>query len=216
MKTISKIIAASLLVVLTGCSVMQALAFKDCKYSYSRMTDVNFMGLTSNEMASFAGATRLAAGLLGNAPAPLNFTIHVNVYNPNQTTASMESLYYKVSLDSVEVAEGNMPESFTVVGGTTADLPLNLSVDVKNLLQTDKRIVMTRAIKNMMGVGSEPTQVTLLLKPTFRMGGALVASPVFIPVNFTYSGKKSANTTTGTAGSTGSSTKTSANTTTAK
>ena len=177
-------------VVVSACSLMQAIALKDCRYTYAKMTDVSFLGMTSADMLTLTGPARLAVGLLGKSEAPLDFTIHLNVYNPNQTTAAMEALYYRVLLDSVQVTEGSMKESFMVVGGATEDLPIKLSVDMKALLHSDNRPVITRAIKNMIGLNADPTNVTVLLKPTVRMGSSLVTSPVFIPVNFTYTGKK--------------------------
>lgn len=177
-------------VVVSACSLMQAIALKDCRYTYAKMTDVSFLGMTSADMLTLTGPARLAVGLLGKSDAPLDFTIHLNVYNPNQTTAAMEALYYRVLLDSVQVTEGSMKESFMVVGGATEDLPIKLSVDMKALLHSDNRPVITRAIKNIIGLNADPTNVTVLLKPTVRMGSSLVTSPVFIPVNFTYTGKK--------------------------
>jgi len=190
---LKKVALASVLVLsmLCGCTIVkQAIALKDCKYAYSRMSDITFMNMGTTELMSFGGAAKLAVGLLGNSPAPLGFTIHLRVTNPNQTTAAMESLYYKVILDSVEVAEGNSIEPFMVVGGGEADLPLKINVDMKSLLQSDKRATITKVIRNLVGVSNEPTDVNVLLKPTIRIGNAQVTSPVFIPVSFVYSGRK--------------------------
>ena len=194
MKTKKWMVVAALAAVICGCTVLkQAVALKDCKYAYSRMSDITFMDMKTNEMASFAGAARLAMGLVGNQPAPLGFTIHLKVTNPNETTAAMESLYYKVFLDSVEVAEGNSLEPFMVVGGGEADLPLKINTDVKTLLQSDKRATMTKVIRNLVGVANEPTDVTVQLKPTIRVGNSQLTSPVYFPVKFVYSGKNSNN-----------------------
>ena len=194
MKTKKWMVVAALATVICGCTVLkQAVALKDCKYAYSRMSDITFMDMKTNEMASFAGAARLAMGLVGNQPAPLGFTIHLKVTNPNETTAAMESLYYKVFLDSVEVAEGNSLEPFMVVGGGEADLPLKINTDVKTLLQSDKRATMTKVIRNLVGVANEPTDVTVQLKPTIRVGNSQLTSPVYFPVKFVYSGKNSNN-----------------------
>lgn len=187
------ILTLAVAAVCCGCTVLkQAVALKDCKYMYSRMSDVTFMDMKTQEMATFSGAAKLAMGLLGNQPAPLGFTIHLKVTNPNETTAAMESLYYKVILDSVEVAEGSSMEPFMVVGGGEADLPLKINTDMKNLLQSDKRATVTKVIRNMVGVSSEPTDVTVMLKPTLRVGNGLLTSPVYFPVKFVYSGKKTA------------------------
>jgi len=191
MKTKKWIVVAAVGVLVCGCTVLkQAVALKDCKYAYSRMSDVTFMDMKPAEMATFSGAAKLAMGLLGNQPAPLGFTIHLRVANPNETTAAMESLYYKVSLDSVEVAEGSSMEPFMVVGGGEADLPLKINTDMKTLLQSDKRATVTKVIRNLVGVSNEPTDVTVQLKPSIRVGNGLLTSPVYFPIKFVYSGKK--------------------------
>ena len=185
------VLALAVATVFCGCTALkQAIALKDCKYTYSRMTDITFMGMNTNQMATFGGAAQLAMGLLGNTPAPLGFTIHLNVTNPNQTNAAVESMYYKVGLDSIEVADGALEEPFVVPAGGDADLPLKISVDVKNLLQSEKRATMTKVIRNLVGVSNEPTDVIVQLKPTIRVGNSTMTSPVYFPVKFVYSGKK--------------------------
>lgn len=185
------VLALAVATVFCGCTALkQAIALKDCKYTYSRMTDITFMGMNTNQMATFGGAAQLAMGLLGNTPAPLGFTIHLDVANPNQTNAAVESMYYKVSLDSIEVADGALEEPFVVPAGGDADLPLKISVDVKNLLQSNKRATMTKVIRNLVGVSNEPTDVIVQLKPTIRVGNSTMTSPVYFPVKFVYSGKK--------------------------
>lgn len=190
MKKFSFYIIACAMMLLSGCSLLQVLALKDCDYSYDQISDVKFMDMSTSELLTFSGAAKMATGLLGKSETvPLGFTIHLKVNNPNQTTASMERLYYKVSLDSVEVADGCSTEPFMVAGGATADLPLRLNLDMKNLLQSDKRAVLTKTIKNFVGVNAEPTNVTVLLKPTINMGGTPITSPAYIPVKFQYTGK---------------------------
>jgi len=179
------------LLLLSGCTALQqAIAFKDCKYSYKSLTDITFMDLPTSQLLTFGGAAKMANGLLGKEAAPLGFTIHLNVDNPNQFAAAVDSLYYIVSLDSVEVAEGSMPENFRVEPGERADLALPLKVDMRNIMKSDKRSIMTKTIKNMVGIGSEPVQVLVRIRPTLRVGNRKMTVPAYIPVSFEYTGKK--------------------------
>jgi len=183
-------VAVAIGVILSSCSLLQVLALKDCSYSYDRVSDISFMGMKTSELTTIVGAAKVAAGLLGKSDnVPLGLTIHLKVDNPNQTTASMERLYYKVSMDSVEVADGYTTQPFLVQGGTSADLPLQLNLDLKNLMQSEKRTVLGKAIKNLVGLTADPTNITVQLKPTVNLGGTLVTSPAFIPVSFQYTGR---------------------------
>lgn len=176
---------------MTSCSLLQAVALKDCTYDYKEVTDVGFLGYKGKDILSFSGAAAVTKALLGKTEtAPLDFTVHINVTNPNKTTAALERLHYKVALDSVEIANGQTESSLVVISGQTVDLPLKLSVDMKTALQGDKRQTLVKALKNFIGMSSDPTQVTVQLKPIFRMGSGVVASPTYIPIQFNYPEKK--------------------------
>lgn len=180
------------LLTLTSCSVLQAVALKDCTYSYREVSDIQFLNMKQDEIVSFNGISAVTKALLGKTETvPWGMTVHINVTNPNNGTAALERLYYKVSLDSVQIADGQTEQSLVVVSGQTVDLPLKLSVDLKNALQSDKRAVLGKALKNVVGIGKEPTEIRVDLKPIFRFGSGLVASPAFIPVTFQYPDKKS-------------------------
>lgn len=191
MKKLTLWILCAAAAVMTSCSLLQAVALKDCTYAYKEVTDVSFLGYKGKDILSFSGAAAVTKALLGKTEtAPLNFTVHIGVTNPNRTTAALERLHYKVALDSVEIANGQTESSLVVISGHTADLPLKLSVDMKNALQGEKRQILVKALKNFIGMTSEPTNVTVQLKPIFRMGSGVVASPAYIPVKFSYPEKK--------------------------
>lgn len=173
--------------VCVSCSVLQAVALKDCNYEYKEVTDISFLGYKGKDILSFGGAAAVTKALLGKTEtAPLGFTVHINVTNPNKTTAALERLNYKVSLDSVEIAEGQTEQSLVVISGQTVDLPLGLSVDLKSALQSEKRATLVKAVKNLIGMTAEPTEVKVQLKPIFRVGSGVIASPTYIPVTFLY------------------------------
>jgi len=179
-----------LLLLLPSCSLLQAVALKDCDYSYHNISDVRFMDMSTSELKSFSGIAAVTKALLGKTETvPLDFTVHLNVHNPNKTTAALERLYYIVSLDSVEIAAGSTDESLIVVQDATVDMPLKLQVDLKTALKGEQKQVLINAVKNFVGINTEPTEVLVQLRPIIRFGSGVINSPKYIPVRFTYTGK---------------------------
>ncbi len=77
---------------------MQAIKLKDCTYTYSHISDVTFMDMTSKDRRSISGITMMTRALLGKTDKiTMGCTIHLNVTNPNKQTASMDRLFYSVA-----------------------------------------------------------------------------------------------------------------------
>ena len=173
--------------VLSGCSIFQAVRLKDCTYQYTRISDVTFLEMNKQERRSIIGMVKIIKALTGfTETAPLAFTIHLKVTNPNRSMASLDRLYYAVSLDSIRVAEGYSTEPFAIPSEATADLPLHLSVDIKQLLNSDARPTVIKMLREFLGFDDEPTDILILLRPVVRVAGTPMGIPNAIPVHFTY------------------------------
>ena len=171
-----------------GCSVFQALKLKDCTYEYSHVSDVTFLGMTSSELLSLQGIARVTR-FVGNPTeeVKVGFTLHLKVSNPNKGIASMERLYYTVCLDdSLQVVEGAVPENFTVLGGTSANLALPLSFSMNQLFFGQAKASFRKLALNMINRGDSPSRITVNLSPVIRVGGAAMSVPKSIPLTFEY------------------------------
>jgi len=177
--------------IMPSCSISQAIKLKDCEYTYSHISDVTFMDMTSKERKSIAGVTMMTRALLGKTDkVTMGCTIHIRVHNPNNQTASVDRLFYTVALDSIQIAEGNNIDPFVVAGQSTAIMPIRLSVDVKELMKEHSKGTMVNILKNFLNMSDTPTLVTLTLKPLIHVAGASVALTKPIPITFEYGGKK--------------------------
>jgi len=171
-----------------GCSVFQALKLKDCTYEYSHVSDVTFLGMTRSELMSLQGIARVTR-FVGNPTeeVKVGFTLHLKVSNPNKGIASMERLYYTVCLDdSLQVAEGAVPENFTVLGGTSANLALPLSFSMNQLFFGQAKASFRKLALNMINRSDSPSRITVNLRPVIRVGGAAMSVPKSIPLTFEY------------------------------
>jgi LEA14-like dessication related protein len=173
---------------LCGCSIVQAVKLKDCIFQYSHISDVTFLEMTRSELLSIQGIMRVTRFIKSpDEEVKMGFTLHMKVTNPNKGIASMERLYYTICLDdSVQVAEGNIPENFTVLGGTSADLALPLSFSMKQLFSGKSKASVSKLAWNTIGRGDSPSKITVNLRPVIRVGGAAMSIPKSIPLTFEY------------------------------
>lgn len=176
---------------LAGCSILQAVALKDCTYSYDRISDVTFLNMQQKDIISVSGIAKTTMALLGkSSEVPLGFTAHMKVNNPNKKIASVDRIYYVVRLDTIQVASGCTTEPLIVPGETTVDLPLRFVFDLKTMLNSGAYPTLGNMVKNFVGIGDTPTDVTIQLKPVIRVGTVAMGIPKPIELHFPYGGKQ--------------------------
>lgn len=180
---------------LSGCNVSKDLTsaynMTQCKYSYKSISGLTISGMNLSNGFSAAYIPKLTSILSGNASSiPLNFTLNLNVNNPNQSQAVLNGLQYIISIDDVQFTTGKVNQSLNIEAGSTQILPLTIGVDVATLMKGESKSAIQNITKNFIGIGSKESKVTVQLKPTFVIGGQPISSPVYIPVSFSFGGKK--------------------------
>lgn len=171
-----------------GCSITQAIKLKDCTYEYSHISDYTFMEMTRSELLSIQGVSRVKRFIRHPSEGvKMGFTLHMKVTNPNKGIASVERLFYTVSLDdSLQVADGYISESFIVPGGTSADLALPINFSMNKLFSRQSKSSLFKLALNSIGLGSGPSKITVNLRPVVRVGHSVLSVPNGIPVTFEY------------------------------
>ena len=133
---------------------------------------------------------KLLAVLGGTASSiPMNFTLNLDVKNPNATVAALNGLQYIISIDDVQFTTGQVNQALNIAGGASQTLPLNIGVDLATLMSGNSKTAVQNIAKNFIGIGSDKSNVTVQIKPTFMVGGRAITSPMYIPVSFTFGGK---------------------------
>ncbi|MDR0748614.1 MAG: LEA type 2 family protein [Tannerellaceae bacterium] len=194
MKSKHLIFVIALFVTCSGCDVAKqagsAYNLTQCKFSYNTITNLSLAGTNLSKGLTAANILQLTSLLSGNASSvPLNFTLNLNVANPNQSAASLNGLQYTLIIDDVQFTTGAINQAFNVAAGETQVLPLSIGLDLATLLKDESKNAILSIAKNFLGIGSRQSNVSFQLKPTFDIGGYSLASPAFIPVNFSFGGK---------------------------
>lgn len=183
-------------VTLAGCdSVQQGLKSTynmiNCEYSYKSISGLSIGGVNLSNGLSLTAVPKITSMLGGTATSiPLDFTLNLNVKNPNQSNALLHGLQYIISIDNIQFTTGSLNQTLNIASGQTQTLPLTIGVDLVSLMKRESKDAVVDIAKNFVGIGSKKSNVTIQLKPSFKVGNSMVASPVYIPVSFSFGGNK--------------------------
>lgn len=183
------------LILISGCDVAKqvggAYNLTQCKYDFNSISALNLAGMDLSRGINAMQVLQLTPILTGQATSiPLNFTLNLDVANPNQSAAMLHGLQYILSIDDVQFTTGTVNQSLNVPAGGKQILPLTIGLDLATLLKGETKDAVQNIVKNFIGINNQQSQVTLQIRPTFMIGDRAIASPVYIPVRFSFGGKK--------------------------
>lgn len=180
--------------VLSGCGAVgndltSAYNITQCKYDYNSISNLRVSGMNLTNGISPLQVPKIINILSGNASSiPLDFTLNLNVNNPNSTPAAFNGLQYIISIDDIQFTTGHVNKALNIASGATQVLPLTIGLDLATLMKNNSKSAITNIAKNFIGIGDKKSNVTIQIKPTFMIGGTPITSPVYIPVSFSFGG----------------------------
>ena len=169
-----------------------AIQLTQCEYSYNNINDIYLAGMnlgdgTSISLSNFAAiSTILTGGSLQSIP--FSMVLKMDVKNPNQSAAFLNALDYAIDINDMELAVGKMDIPLRVEPGGTAQLPISIGVDLKNLMNRYSRDRVAKEMSGFLGISSDETTVTIKLWPKLMVGNTPIKVPAAIPVVFTFGG----------------------------
>lgn len=195
MRIKSLFILLTVILSITGCDVAKQVSgaynLTQCKYDFNSISGLQLAGMNLSQGISPMQILQLTPVLTGQASSiPLDFTLNLDVSNPNPTTAMLHGLQYILSIDDVQFTTGTVNQALNIGSGEKQILPLVIGLDLATLLRGETKDAVTNIVKNFVGVNDKKSQVTLQIRPTFMIGNQSITSPVYIPVQFAFGGKK--------------------------
>jgi LEA14-like dessication related protein len=141
------------------------------------------------------GALIINASPTSTTPIPLHFTINVDVTNPNSDAASFESLQYIISIDDVHFTTGDLTDPLRVGAGETTRYPVRIKLNYIDLIKDGQKQVVEKILLNLanndilfrlFNVEKTKSNVTIQVKPSFKVGKLTFTAPSYIPVHFSF------------------------------
>jgi len=181
--------------IFSACNVAQQLYgaynMTQCKFDFKSISGLTVDGINLSNVNSISAlnpltlAKLVAAFSSSSGSLPLNFTLNLNVSNPNPQQALLNGLSYILEIDDVQMTTGTIEQQIEVAGNGSSVLPLTLGFDAKKVSSGQSLESLKNLIFNFAGIGSNPSNVTFRIKPNFTIGGNTFSVPSYIPVTFT-------------------------------
>jgi hypothetical protein len=191
MKKISVCISLALLMI--SCDVAQqvlgAYQFTQCKYDYNSISELSIAGFNPNNINPLGLISLTNAFTSKSSTLPLDFTLNLDVTNPNTQMALMNGLAYILEIDGRQMTAGRLNRQIQINSGQKVVLPIQMTFDLKQVLQGESLDAMKNLAFNFAGIGNNSSKVTVKLQPSFAVGNQIIASPAYIPVSFTVNKK---------------------------
>ncbi len=195
--TVVLILLLSAPLLLQRCGVVnqasQAINLMNCEFRILSVTDVRLVGVDMDHISNIKQLTWLDAQKLMVAltkqTLPLNFNVNIEARNPNGTTAGLNSVDYIVFIDDIQMTSGtfNQPISIPPNNGT-ATIPMQMTVDLKQVLQGKSADAILNFAMNLSGAGANPTRFKVKLKPYIIVNGSPLSYPGYITVKTEFAG----------------------------
>jgi hypothetical protein len=173
MKKIVSKISVLLLFAVTfcGCEDVEGLInMLNCKFEVQDVENFTFAGVRFDELNSPDDISDADMAIIDEAieagDAPVYFTLNIIGTNPNDVTASVEKLQWKLAIDSLDIAEGVVTDGFTIPAESSDTLSLIVNaniLDVYNDNVTENVFNLYQDIKN-----GRKSVVTIKIKPTIN------------------------------------------------
>lgn len=161
----------------------------NCEYNYKSISGLTISGINASNGLSVTSIPKITSILSGTASSiPLNFTLNLDVKNPNQSAAMLNGLQYIISIDDIQFTTGSVNKALNIGAGESQVLPISIGVDLATLMKNNSKNAVTDIAKNLIGIGNKKSNVSVQLKPTFMIGSVPITSPTYIPVNFSFGG----------------------------
>lgn len=193
MKKIVSIAAILLsLVVMSGCDVLeqarQVAMLSKCEFKLSTVDQLRLAGVNIQQVRSLSDLNMMDAARITTAAAmggslPLNFTLNVEVKNPNTTVAGLNKLDWILLIDDIEMVSGINEQRVQIPANNgTAIIPLTIGINLKEALKGRSADAIVNFAMNLAGAGNKPSRITLKAKPTIMVGSMPVSYPGYITI----------------------------------
>jgi len=176
--------------VIASCSVVkqgkQMSVLAKCEFRIISVTNLYLAGRYVQDMKGISDmnltdAREMVKSVAGST-LPLSFILNVEARNPNTEIAGMNKLEWILFIDDIQMITGSVDKQVLIPAKDTAIIPVQMDMDLKQILHGKTVNAMINFGFNIAGVGKQPTRLTIKLKPTIMIGSKPVVYPGYLTV----------------------------------
>jgi hypothetical protein len=180
-----------ILIIINSCDISKQVSelktFSKCDFRLYTVEDIHLAGINIEEYNDYTDLNLLDIAKISSALAkgelPIDFTLNVQVKNPNATTAALNKMDWILFIDNIEILNGTHEQRTEIpANGGVKKLPLKIKADLNEVLTGKSAEAISNFAFNIAGEGNKPTNVLLKVKPTINAGGIPIVYPGYINV----------------------------------
>ena len=166
----------------------QVAMLSKCEFRLSSVDQLKLAGVNIQQVKklsdlSLLDAAKITTAAVSGSSLPLNFTLNVEVKNPNAGSAGLTKLDWILFIDDIQMVSGVNEQRVQIPGnGGTGTIPLTIGVNLKEVLKGKSGDAIANFGLNLAGAGNKPTRITLKAKPTIMVGSQYIAYPGYLTV----------------------------------
>ncbi|MCX6243545.1 MAG: hypothetical protein NTU98_02475 [Bacteroidetes bacterium] len=152
------------------------------------LAGVNIQNVQSLKSLNLMDAAKIMTAVAGSS-FPLTFQLNIEGKNPNSSPAGMNKMMWILLIDNIQMTSGSVNNRFTIPPNNgTANIPLQININLKQVLQGKSLDAIANFAFNLAGVGNKPTRITAKIQPTIMIGNTPLTYPGYITINTEFSG----------------------------
>lgn len=158
-----------------------------CEFRVKDVTDIYLAGVPIEGIEEFADLTYLEAlQMVAAATAgelPLTLTLNVEIKNPNDRMAALNRTEWILYVDDIRMTDGVYDDRIEIPPHNgIAVMSVPVSANLVNILQGESGEALINLALNVADAGSEPSNITLSVKPDIRVGNRLISYPGYFDI----------------------------------
>lgn len=186
----TKWVSIIILLIVAGTSCKTLMSYVNvvkCDFRMKSVTNTRLAGVNIQQIKSFSQLNLFQVGNMTKAylggNVPLEFLLNIEGKNPNTADATMASFDWILLIDDIQMVSGtNRQEYYISANGGTETIPLEISVNLLDVLNNETKNAMLNFAFNLADAGNIPTRIGLKLKPTINVSGIPITYPGYIDI----------------------------------
>lgn len=161
--------------------------FSEVRFKIKDINELTIAGVDMTGKRSFSDFTftetaRLTSKLAADE-LPAQFTVLLQATNPNNKKAAMNRLEWRLLVDKQQLTTGTIEEYVEIPpDGSKTNVPVKVNVDVIKLLTGKSGKALMNLVSNITGQGSQPSELSMELSPSIKVGNQMLDYPGTITV----------------------------------
>ncbi|SHG13753.1 hypothetical protein [Pedobacter caeni] len=172
----------------------QIKALEKCTYKIHSADNISLAGtdvkkLLNDQNINLGSLPGLALGLL-RKDIPLKARLNLEITNPSSNVAGINEFEYKILINKQELAGGFVNQEVNIQSGQSTTVPVDLIANIYPFVTNSKVMnEITEFLQGNKNGGEKKGILTLKIRPSIKVGGALVKLPGFITIDKEVSSK---------------------------